>query len=84
VDLFAALIESMKPAWQRDALCPEYPPEWWFPGRGEPTEPARAVCSRCLVATECGRYAEAQGVDLHGIWAGTSNRQRRTQHRSAA
>lgn len=68
-----------RPPWMRDALCREYPEVNFFPGRGEDTLPARAVCGRCLVRDECLAYALTldDGGGLTGIWAGTSGRERR-------
>lgn len=71
-----------RPAWQADALCIEYPEVNFFPERGEPSAPAKAVCERCLVRPECLAWAleHGQGPGLgggHGVWAGTSARQRR-------
>lgn len=58
----------------RDALCREYPELNWFPERGKPAEQQRAVCRRCPVSDECLGYALG---DNHGIWGGTSARERR-------
>jgi WhiB family redox-sensing transcriptional regulator len=73
------------PPWMADALCaePAYPTSMFFPERGEPTEPAKAVCARCLVRQECLAYALAAGIPL-GIWGGTSGRERRALRRDAA
>ena len=64
-------------SWQRDALCqePEYQGLVWFPDRGESLDAARAVCSRCLVKVACREYAVVNGI-RHGIWGGTSARER--------
>jgi WhiB family redox-sensing transcriptional regulator len=69
-----------RPAWMRDALCREYSEVNFFPERGEATGPAKAVCARCLVRSECSNYIGAMeaGAASHGIWAGTSARQRRS------
>jgi WhiB family transcriptional regulator, redox-sensing transcriptional regulator len=75
IDDLLELIEP--PAWHRDALCREYPELSWFPGRTDDVRPAKAVCGRCLVAFERRSWAMQQGSDLHGIWAGLSDRERR-------
>jgi WhiB family redox-sensing transcriptional regulator len=76
-----------RPAWMRDALCrePAYADVSFFPGQGEATEPAKAVCARCTVAEECLAYVTTAGDGIagHGIWGGTSARERR-QHRPIA
>ena len=60
-----------------DALCREYLGVVdWFPTRGETPDPARAICSRCLVRAEC--LDHAMQTDQHdGVWPGTSATQRR-------
>jgi hypothetical protein len=45
--------------WERDALCIEYPAVNFFPVRGEPTAPAKAVCALCLVLAECRAFIMA-------------------------
>ena len=64
------------PPFAADAACKETPAISFFPERGESNEPAKAVCARCLVAPECLQYALDERIE-HGIWAGTSARQRR-------
>ena len=80
IDLAAILLR--RPAWMDDALCQEYADTvTWFPERGESTEPAKAVCARCLCQQECSEFAQAENI-RHGIWAGQSARAR--QSRKAA
>ncbi len=86
IDLEALVgqLEDAEP-WQADALCrePAYAAVNWFPGRGESPRPAVEICERCLVASECLGYALAHGLG-HGIWGGTSERQRRRLRKPAA
>lgn len=65
----------LRPSWHADALCKEYEHADFFPHRGESSEAAKAVCSRCLVQAECLAFALTEQI-THGIWAGTSGRQR--------
>ena len=60
------------PGWHLDALCREYPEIDWFDG---PTEPAKAVCGRCLVQTECRAYGLSR-PKLQGVWGGTTDADR--------
>jgi len=77
LDLDAVLGMLDPPALTRDALCLEVAsPALFFPERGDSTEPAKAVCARCLVRAECLAYALAEHIQ-HGIWGGTSERERR-------
>ena len=65
-----------QPAWAKDALCREHPEMSFFPGHGESYEPARGVCARCIVRSNCLSYAlSVPGID--GVWAGTSKQQRK-------
>lgn len=60
----------------RDALCLEFPDVDWFPERGQPFEPAKQICRRCLCQAECLDYATERGIGV-GIWGGSSGRERR-------
>jgi hypothetical protein len=63
------------PAWDREANCRGVDQRPFFPERGEPLGPARAICTACPVAREC--LACALGSDMPGVWAGTTLRDRR-------
>lgn len=77
----AALVN--RPRWMLDALCREYPDVEFFPARGEPTAPAKAVCARCQVRAECLDYARSSGaLGGHGVWGGLSGRERQRLGRS--
>lgn len=64
-------------AWQAEAACRGVDPDLFFPEKGESLEPARAVCAKCAVREECLEYS-LDGSEKHGVWASTSERQRRT------
>jgi WhiB family redox-sensing transcriptional regulator len=70
-----------RPAWQRDALCLEYPEVDFFTGQGEATEPAKAICARCPVRDECLEHA-LENLEV-GVWGGTSTAQRKKMRRLA-
>lgn len=81
--LAAAVAALGTPDWYADALCQEYPGDWWFPTKGNnTTSAARSVCNRCLVADECATYADEQGTDLIGVWAGEPTRTRQARLRA--
>lgn len=63
--------------WRAEALCAQVDPELFFPEQGFPSHHARAVCARCPVATECLDWALTHH-ERHGIWGGTTARQRLT------
>ncbi len=68
-----------KEPWQSDALCVEYFPRVdWFRKRGDDTEPAKVICTRCLVREECLEYALRNEIE-EGVWGGLSSKQRRAQ-----
>jgi WhiB family redox-sensing transcriptional regulator len=73
-----------RPAWQADALCaePAYADLAWFPERGQPTAPAKAVCARCLVRAECLAFAVENGI-TEGVWGGLVGRQLRDTDEAA-
>lgn len=55
--------------------------EIWFPESRDRPVIARRYCANCPVATECLREALAGTRDRAGIFAGTSEKQRRTLRR---
>jgi len=62
--------------WRYRAACRGADLGLFFPGRGEPAEPARRVCARCPVREPCLDYALSHGI-VHGIWGGLAERDRR-------
>jgi WhiB family redox-sensing transcriptional regulator len=77
--LMERAMEAPEP-WQVRALCAQTDPEAFFPGQGEPTAAAKAVCMRCPVRGECLAYALER--DEHGVWGGLSERERRALRRA--
>ena len=73
----------MNAEWMDDALCATTDPDVFNPVKGGPSVYARAVCGRCAVAVQCLEYALEIGP-VQGIWAGTSERERRVMKRDAA
>ena|SRR5437867_4083987 len=67
-----------RPAWMREGACthPSLVGVNFFPGVGEMTGPAKAVCARCGVREQCLEFA-LERRELHGVWGGTSVHQRR-------
>lgn len=70
------------PDWIDDAACrtPAGRGIDFFPGRGEDLKPAKAVCAICPVQVECLDHA-LTFPELHGIWGGASERERRRLRR---
>lgn len=72
--------------WERDALCRYADPELFFPVGAEgfalsQRERAQAICSTCPVGEQCLAFALDARID-HGIWGGTTPKQRRFLHRA--
>lgn len=73
LDVVAVLTSLARPAWHADAACRGMGPAMFFPERGAPVAPAKAVCAGCPVAGPC---AEAGRGEV-GIWGGTTAKGRR-------
>ena len=56
--------------------CREQPPDLFFPSDGVGVEVARRICATCPVKAPCLEYAMENHID-HGVWGGTSERERR-------
>ncbi len=66
------------PNWQDDAECRDMDTSIFFPGRGEPSGPAKQVCRACDVAEFCLRAYLDQP---NGIFGGVSENKRRILRR---
>lgn len=76
-------LESLlaRPAWQRRAACRGVGVNAFVGGRGASYAPARELCARCPVATECLRFA-LDDTEIVGWWGGTSTEERRKMRRA--
>ena len=63
-------------AWMAEGLCRMYPPATFFPSDGVGVEVAKRLCATCPVKPQCLDYALDNRID-HGVWGGTSERERR-------
>lgn len=61
--------------WRDLALCLGGPTDLWFPPRGEPTAPAKAVCASCPVRQECLDHA-IRNDERHDMWGGLTPSER--------
>ena len=62
--------------WMVNGNCCHHPPSTFFPSDGVGVEVARRICADCPVREECLEHALRHRID-HGVWGGTSERQRR-------
>jgi WhiB family redox-sensing transcriptional regulator len=65
-----------RPRWMERAACRGLSTDLFFPERGADASAAKAVCAACPVRDDCYEYAFESG-ERHGIWGGTSERERR-------
>lgn len=63
-------------AWRSKAACKLMPIDFMFPISLPGVEDAIRVCSNCVVIEECLEYA-LENKEEHGVWGGTSERERR-------
>lgn len=69
--------------WQEHAACKDKPRAWFFPGPNEHPDAARLVCRTCPVKPDCLEYAVTFPEPLHGVWGGTTVKERRALRRDA-
>lgn len=74
-------MDTMGTDWRHRAACRDEDPELFFPiseigPSARQTAEAKAVCARCPAREPCLRYALDNGLD-HGIFGGTTERERR-------
>jgi WhiB family redox-sensing transcriptional regulator len=62
--------------WMAGGKCADTPPATFFPSDGVGVDAARRICADCPVRSPCLEYALANRID-HGVWGGTSERERR-------
>ncbi|NGP08330.1 WhiB family transcriptional regulator [Rhodococcus sp. 14C212] len=74
---------SANQQWRQHAACHMLGDYWFFAPPGEPREMklrreqcAKRICSTCTVMTECRNYALTLG-EVHGIWGGMTESERR-------
>ena len=69
--------------WEADAACREYAHISFFAEPGQSLEPAKIVCSLCLVRDECLAFAIEHDLN-DGVFGGLSPRERARLGRVAA
>lgn len=63
-------------SWMGEAACRGMDITTFFPGQHDKKSiiSARKVCERCMVSDQCAEYGLEED---HGVWGGTTGRQRR-------
>lgn len=69
-------LTAIEPTWIGHGACRGLDPILFHPERGESTRDAKAVCATCTVRLECLTWA-LDTDQKHGIYGGTSERERR-------
>lgn len=67
---------NLKQPWMTDALCAETDPDIFFVDKGQSVAPARSICRRCIVRTDCLMYA-LETEPPYGVWGGLTTAERR-------
>lgn len=67
---------QMDTEWMAEGNCRNAPPAVFFPSDGVGVEAAKQLCVTCPVKSPCLEYALRNRID-HGVWGGTSERERR-------
>lgn len=80
-DVGELLAQLRRPEWHHQAACRGMETDAFFPGRGESSDEARAICEGCAVRKDCLSAALAAGDSCWGVWGGLSNRGRRVLRR---
>ena len=62
--------------WMNNGNCRHHPPETFFPSDGVGVTVAQKICADCPEKDQCLEHALTNRID-HGVWGGTSERQRR-------
>ncbi len=83
----ASLRSPVTDVWWEQAACRGMETSLFFPGRGESTADAQAVCALCSVSDDCLWFAlGSDGIrpQRFGVWGGSNERQRRRERRRRA
>ena len=66
----------METKWMDQGNCRNKPPKMFFPSDGLGVVIAKEICRTCKVKERCLNHALQNHIS-HGVWGGTSERQRR-------
>lgn len=79
-----SIFDFTPPEWMAEAPCASVDPELFFPDKGatRTVAEARAICADCPVRAQCLEYALTSEEALYGVWAGTTERDRRPMRKA--
>lgn len=66
-------LAEWRPAWMTRAACRGVSTDVFYPPVGRRTAPAKAICDRCPVRSDCLSWAHLHG-EPDGIWGGQNRR----------
>lgn len=69
-------MEPTETGWMAEGRCRREAAATFFPSDGVGVEVARRICATCPVKEPCLQYALRNHI-VHGVWGGTSERERR-------
>lgn len=72
------LFDKFPGDWMDRGSCKGHDPELWFPEKSTPRpriKIAVEICNACPVRQDCLDYALAEPPEVHGIWAGLTQKQ---------
>ena len=69
------MVENPDTDWMAEGRCREMEAGLFFPSDGLGVERARVICMTCPVRQACRDYALRHRIP-HGVWGGTSERER--------
>ena len=71
----------MSTEWMAEGKCRDFPAGTFFPQDGVGVIRAAKICATCPVKAQCLEYALDNHIE-HGVWGGSSERERRRLQRS--
>jgi WhiB family redox-sensing transcriptional regulator len=70
-------------SWQQEARCNQYDPDMFFDTHVRTERRAKAICSRCDVASKCLAFALETRIEF-GVWGGLNGKERRAMLRTGS
>ncbi len=68
-------------SWQKEARCNQYDPDMFFDTHVRTERRAKAICSRCDVASKCLAFALESRIEF-GVWGGLNGKELRAMWRT--